>query len=239
MELPRVLVGAPVCDLYEYCFKEFIENIKNLTYPNYDILLVDNSKEEKFFNKIKSLNVNVIIIQYMEKMRERVVRSHNLLREYALKNNYDYLLVLDQDVIPPRDVIERLIIHKKDAISALFFGHHNILNEENRIMAFAWVFMEREEHWGNVRYLKDNEIFSNNLIEIAFAGMGCILLNRNILEKIEFRYDPNIDAWDDRWLGYDIHQKNFNFYLDPTVKCRHLYLNRPFDYHEIKKQGLV
>ena len=239
MESPRVLVGAPVCDLYEYCFDEFLDNIKNLTYRNYEILLVDNSKDVNFFNKIKLLDVNVVRLPYIEKMRERVVKSHNVLREHALKNNYDYLLVLDQDIIPPRDVIERLISHKKEAISALYFGHHNVLNEENRIVAFAWVFMEREEHWGKVRYLKENEMFGDDLIEIAFAGMGCILLSRNILERIEFRYDTSIDAWDDRWLGYDIHKQGFNFYLDSNVKCKHLYLNRPFDYYEIKRRGLV
>ena len=47
---PKVLVGAPVCDLYEYCFDEFLDTIKGLNYDNYDILLVDNSKDDKFFN---------------------------------------------------------------------------------------------------------------------------------------------------------------------------------------------
>ena len=77
---PRVLVGAPVCDLYEYCFDEFLNAIKNLTYKNYDILLVDNSKDDKYFNKIKD-KVNAVRIEYIEKMRERVVKSHNILRK--------------------------------------------------------------------------------------------------------------------------------------------------------------
>jgi GT2 family glycosyltransferase len=239
MNLPKVLVGAPVCDLYEYCFNEFINNIKNLTYKNYDILLIDNSKEEDFFNKIKLLNINVIRIPYLDKMRERVVKSHNKLREYFLNNNYDYLLILDQDVIPQKEVIEKLINHKKDAVSALFFGHHNIQTGENKLMPFAWKFIEKSGFWGKTYYLNENEIFSNKLIEIAFAGMGCILLSKKVLKKIEFRYDQTIDSWDDRWLGYDIHKEGFNFYLDPNVKCKHLYLNRPFDYYEIKKQGLV
>lgn len=239
MQHPKVLVGVPVCDLYEYCFEEFITNLKNLTYSNYEILLVDNSKDETFFNKINSLNIKVIRLNYIEKMRERVVESHNKLREIALNENFDYLLVLDQDIIPPRDVIERLISHKKDAISALYFGNHNLPTGENKIMPFAWTFLNKEVHWGSVRYLTEEEVNSNKVLEIAFVGMGCVLLNRKILEKIKFRYDKSIDAWDDRWLGYDLHKEGFNFYLDPTVKCKHLYLNRPFDYHEIKKQGLV
>ena len=234
---PRVLVGAPVCDLYEYCFDEFLNTIKNLTYKNYDILLVDNSKDDKYFNKIKD-KVNAVRIEYIEKMRERVVKSHNILRKEVLDKKYDYLLVLDQDVIPPPNVIEQLIRHKKDAVSALFFGHHNI-GVGKIVMPFAWVFIEKKDFWGEVGYLTEEEIWSNELIEIAYAGMGCILIARNILEKVEFRYDKSIDAWDDRWLGYDIHKNGFGYYLDTSVKCRHLYLNRPFDYHELKGKGLV
>jgi len=151
---------------------------------------------------------------------------------------YDYLLVLDQDVIPPPNVIEQLIRHKKDAVSALFFGHHNI-GVGKLVMPFAWAFIEKKDFWGEVGYLTEEEIWSNELIEIAYAGMGCILIARNILEKVEFRYDKSIDAWDDRWLGYDIHKNGFGYYLDTSVKCRHLYLNRPFDYHELKGKGLV
>jgi len=29
----------------------------------------------------------------------------------------------------------------------------------------------------------------------------------------------------------------FEFWLDNTVKCKHLYKGRPFDYWELKKQG--
>ena len=239
MNNPRVLVGAPVCDLYEYCFDEFLNNIKNLSYPNYDILLVDNSKEETFFNKLKERGTNVIRLNYLEKMRDRVTESHNKLREIALNKNFDYLLVLDQDIIPPKNVIESLIKHKKEIISGLYFGHHTLPNGENKIMPFAWAFVEKKDFWGTVGYLVDNEINDSNLIEIAFAGMGCVLINRKVLKKIKFRYDLSIEAWDDRWLGYDIHKEGFNFYLDPKVKCKHLYLKRPFNYHEIKKQGLV
>ncbi len=237
--LPKVLVGVPVCDLYEYCFDDFINNIKNLTYSNYRILLIDNSKEDTFFNKIKKIDVDVIRLPYLEKMRARVVASHNKLREITLNKKFDYLLILDQDIIPPKNVIEKLIEHKKDAVSALYFGHHNLLNGENRIMPFAWRFTIKEGFWGRVGYLMEEEMEKDELIDVAFTGMGCVLLSKKILEKIEFRYDPDIEAWDDRWLGYDLSKNGFIFYLDPGVICKHLYLKRPFDYHEIKKRGLV
>ena len=53
MANPKILLGCPISDYHDYCTEEFIGSIKNLTYNNYDILLIDNSKDDRFFNSIK------------------------------------------------------------------------------------------------------------------------------------------------------------------------------------------
>ena len=65
---PKVLVGAPVCDLYEYCFDEFLDAIIGLNYDNYDILLVDNSKDDKYFNYIKECMM--ILLSFYKKIKK-------------------------------------------------------------------------------------------------------------------------------------------------------------------------
>ena len=42
----RILVGAPVSDMYRYCQEEFLTAIKSFSYDNYDILLIDNSEKD-------------------------------------------------------------------------------------------------------------------------------------------------------------------------------------------------
>ena len=234
---PKVLVGAPVSDMHAYCIKEFLTAIKSFTYSNYDILLVDNSKTNTFYNQIKEA-VPVVRIPYELRARERVTKAHNILRDKALKEGYDYLFILDQDVIPPERAIEILISRNKKAIAGLYFGNHTLPDGTNAIMPFAWRFTQKEHDWTQTRYLNHEEIWQPGLIKIAFAGGGCTLLHRDILDKIKFRYDPSIDAWDDRWLGYDIYDKGLEFYLDNTIKCKHLYLKRQFSWETIKKLGL-
>ncbi len=232
----KVLVGAPISDLHEYCLDEFIQRIKSLTYKNYDILLIDNSKTDKLYNKLKD-TIPIKRMKYIKEARKRVTTAHNLLRKHVLKNNYDYLLNLDQDTIPPKNVIETLLKHNKKFISGLYFGHHTIETGENRIMPFAWIFTEKKDFWGKVRYLTDEAVFKPQLLKIAFAGAGCLLIHKDILNKIKFRYDSKIEAWDDRWIAYDAYKKGFEVFLDTTVKCKHLYLNRPFSYKDFKEQG--
>ena len=80
-------------------------------------------------------------------------------------------------------------------------------------------------------------MWPGKLLKVAFTGMGCILISRKVLEKVEFRYSKEMDAWDDRWLGFDVWDKGFEFWCDTKVKCKHMYKNRVFDYHELKRQG--
>src|SRR3989344_7418790 len=101
---PKILVGGPVSDHHDYCYLQFLETVKRLSYPNFDIFFVDNSKDEKFYNKIKKDFSNTGRIPYNESVKVRLADSRNLAKEKVLKENYDYLFCLDQDVVPPKDI---------------------------------------------------------------------------------------------------------------------------------------
>jgi len=234
--MKRVLVAAPICQWYDHCWDAFSSRLKELTYPHKDIFFVDNSEGLTFFKKVKAQGFAVRKTPHLWRIRDMVIRDHNIIRDKMLDGGYDYLLILDQDVVPPKDVIEQLMRHDKDVVSALYFGHHDI-GGEVRVMPFAWVFSKEEGDWNNTGYFLDSEIWEPQLLRIAFAGMGCILIKRSVLEKIKFHYSHDMDAWDDRWLGVDVWANGFEFYLDNTVKCQHLYKNRTFDYHSLKKEG--
>ena len=91
------------------------------SYKYFDLVLVDNSESNDYYNKLKKLDVKVIKDNYQEGAKDRVISSRNKLREYFLQNDYDYLLSLEQDVVPPKDVIEKLVKHDKDICSGLYF----------------------------------------------------------------------------------------------------------------------
>src|SRR3989344_5621889 len=123
---PKVLIGCPTSDFKAYALERYANGLKGLTYNNFDILIVDNSKDDSYLKSIRKLGLNAVKGLYSELARQRIVDSRNILREYVLNNGYDYFFSLEQDVIPPRDIIQRLISHKKDIISGLYFTYQNI-----------------------------------------------------------------------------------------------------------------
>ncbi len=55
---PKVLIGTPTHITKEYSFQQWLDNIKSFTYPNFDILVVDNSPDEELVNRWKD-KVNI------------------------------------------------------------------------------------------------------------------------------------------------------------------------------------
>ena len=147
MNNPKILVGCPTSFHKEYALKEYAEAVKSLDYDNYDVLLVDNSPDNVYYNKVQKHGLNVIKGPYFEGAIQRIVTSRNVLREYVLENNYDYLLSLEQDVIPDKDVLKKLISHNKEVVSGIYFVH-NIIN--NKRLLIPQIFIELPSKTNNL-----------------------------------------------------------------------------------------
>jgi len=182
-------------------------------------LLVDNSKDDSYFKRIKSLGLNAIKDEYFEKARERIVHSRNILRKIVLEKGYDYFLSLEQDVIPPKDVIEKLIRHEKKVVSGVYFSRYKI---NGKIMYLPLLWKEKKDNKKLMRFLKPEEIEGDKLIKIKKCGLGCVLIRRDVLEKIKFRYVEEILCFDDMFFCEDVEKNGFGLYCDASVKCKHL-----------------
>jgi GT2 family glycosyltransferase len=209
---PKILIGCPTCNLYEYCLDEYLDRARNLSYSNYDLLIVDNSKDENYHKKIKE----AIKDEYVEPAIKRIVSSRNKLRKYALENNYDYFLSLEQDVIPPKDIIERMLKHNKKAITAVVFSKF-----KGQILPLLW-----KENGDDIKFYKLDEIEPNRLEQIRTSGLGCLLIHKDILNEIEFRYEKDKNCFDDMFFCNDLKKKGFSLFVDTSIKCKHLIKNK-------------
>ena len=231
----KILIGCPTSDYKSYCLNEYIEGLKNLTFKA-DFIIVDNSKTNEYINKIKELikdikNFKVIKDpEWFEGAKDRIIHSRNLIREIALKENYDYFLSLEQDVIPPKDVVERLLNHKKDIISGVVFCDL-IINNQLTYKPMLWIPAGKDQNGKQLmRYLEPYEVENEDLMELRSTSLSCLLLSKNVLEKIKFRYTL---GFDDVELCNDAKDLGFKVYVDCSVKCKHLI--KGMDWNKIKK----
>lgn len=235
-EIPKVLVGCPTSNHKEYCLKEYAEAVKNLTYPNYEVLIVDNSKEDSYIKKIKEKGLDIVKGPWFEGARKRIYESRNMLRKKALEEGYDYLFSLEQDVVPPGNVIEKLLERNKKIVSGVYYSPGTIfINRkfDGKIMPLAWVEKD-DRNTGAIRILRPNEVEEPKLMKIKVCGMGCVLIHREVLEKVKFRCDEFFGSFDDIWFCRDAKHHDFGVYLDTRIKCKHLVEKREYSWVDMK-----
>jgi GT2 family glycosyltransferase len=237
----KILVGSPVSDLYDYCFEDFLASRKSLTYPNHDLFFVDNSQTKGFYNKLQQYSLPSVRIPYIENARERMIQSRNILRKKVLEENYDYFLNLDQDIIPPKDIIESMLKHKKQILTGVYFVYNNQYSSEKakHLIPTIWIsgedFSEGDLDGANIRLMHPREIEETKITKIVACGSGCLLIHRDVLEKIEFRYDKFFPYFDDNWFCRDAFYNKFDIFVDTSIKCKHLIKAKPWKWTELKR----
>lgn len=242
---PKVLVGCPVYNGVKYCIKEFLESVKNIDYPNYDILLVDNSKEDNFFNELQSEKGIKLIKDDTneEKNNLRVVSSRNKILNYALDKNYDYVLMMDVDVIPPKNIITELLKDNKEIVSGLYYNYF-MVNDKQKYNPVCWREIDDElfekikeklklpelvkSKTDMRRFITPEEANSGETLKVKIPSAGCMLIKRNVFEKIMYGIlnIPGIESSDDIFFCMKAREAGFGLYCNTRIKCEHLIMGK-------------
>lgn len=133
----------------------------------------------------------------------------------ALKGGYDWLFFLDDDVIAPPGTFARLNSHHLDIVSGLYWKR--------------WEPIEPAMRWDEP---KERKFKMGDLVEVDYAGAGCLLIQRSVLEKIEYPWfewatsRPDLPQderdSDDYFFCRKARKAGFKIHVDTGVRCLHV-----------------
>lgn len=219
-ENPKVLVACPTWEGKEYILDRYLERIDEFTYPNFELLMVDNSKTDTFAKTIKNFGIKVRRIKWIENSKVRLAAARNFTRDWFLTGEYDYFFSLEQDVIPPKDIIEQLLAHKKEVVC----GWYYILPAPNTrpCLALNWGMKGNTFEPGTPFLL---QMGTQKLMKVFLGSMGCMMIHRPVLEKIEFKaYSvlPSMKGmYDDTWFSFDCLKEKIQIWCDTSLLVPH------------------
>ena len=170
-----------------------IESILNSTYSNFKIILVDNESDNKKVKNFKYRN-QIEIIQ--NKKNEGFSKANNIGIDYALKNNYDYTLLINNDTIVEKNLIE-VLLKTAQAKSFLVvqplilnYNGKEIWNAGGRINYFFGNFITRKK--------LGNSLNSSHELTEWFTGCCCLFKTKIFkdigkLDERFFAYYEDVD----------------------------------------------
>lgn len=251
---PRILIGCPTFEGMSYCIEHYLKAVKELTYKNFELVLVDNSKTRDYYRHLTEKGLKVLrLANVSEDKMQNVIDSRNVLKEFALQENFDYFFSLEQDVIPPKDAIESLLKFGKEITSGLYMG---VFVHEGKPglkpLLYTWLSQKEfdevitsphlyTETFKKIkeksikspdelkRHMTVEEVQEPKFMEVKYAGVGCMLIKKEVLEKIEFRKSEGNLGTDDISFCDDARKHGYKVHAYTGVVCGHLKRHDKFD----------
>jgi GT2 family glycosyltransferase len=127
----------------------------------------------------------------------------------------DYLLFLDSDMIPPPDLIERLLEHDKDIVSAMAFQR----SYPHKPTALRLVKEPAD-------YLPIK--FEEDLQEVDAIGCACLLIKTDVFKKLNHPWFDFSVYKQGQALGEDIKfcqkakEAGYKIFVDTELECGHI-----------------
>lgn len=155
-----------------------------------------------------------------------LVRCRNILREQFLASGATYYFSIDSDVMIPPNTFSLLLSHNAPAVSGVYLTTMNLRdkNHPEGITKITPVAVVRDPMLPAdcVRPLLLNSLLEPKVIPILAAGLGCVLISRDVFEKIPVRFNAEECSTDDFPFYLDMEKAGFTLLLDTRVLCAHL-----------------
>jgi hypothetical protein len=221
-KFPKVLLGCPINIVKDYCMDQWLDMVKNLTYPNYDVYLVDNSRNKEYHKKLREkhcLNIDYVNPGTGKEARYYMAESIEKIRKRAVSKNYEYLFILEIDIFPPPQIIELLMIHDKPVVGTTYWtgqGHNTFLQLLYLRHLGEGKHISVTFEWPQIRGFFDGKI------NRAFAnGNGCILIKKEVVRQINFRVSPDDIGHADSFFHQDLFIKGIDNWIDTSIMPVH------------------
>lgn len=152
----------------------------------------------------------------------------------AQKNQSDYILYCDDDMLFEKDTLDRLLAHGKEIVG---------VNAYSRTLPLSTTVMMMDEK-GKYKDPSKNTEYAmrvpEELFEVLAVGTGVALIKMEVFEKIDkpwFKFDMHKDGYmlqgEDAWFCSQARKKGYKIYCDGSLVIGHLGL---YNYQKPEKE---
>ncbi len=161
--------------------------------------------------------------------------ARNHIAQIAIDKGFDYVLMIDNDVVVPRDILSILLEDAKDVCLGyyahrdtdnIYRGRTNVckLYDKNGNLQVNFP-LECEYTAEELKTLKDN---GEHKVQIKGGGMGCAFIKTDVFKAIPYPWYDWVNYKNRGMLSEDLYfctrckQANIRIYTDTRANCGHL-----------------
>lgn len=237
--MTKILIAAPIRQKPEILIK-YLNSLDKLIVPKgceidryfvlhncYDdcyMYFKDSDELIRFDDNSKDVRINSNTHNWQNDNFKAIVYMKNKITEYALNNGYDYIFMVDSDLILHHKTLENLY-------KILYHCSENVIGE---VFYTAWQkggdLLPNAWDLDSYGFLSDplTRYKTKETTVYKVGGTGaCILIRSKIFKNPSINYDPiqniTFSAWEDRAFCIRCAVNDIKILLDTKYPCQHLY----------------
>ena len=160
-----------------------------------------------------------------------VANARNRIAKEAMDDNFDYVLMVDADIVLPSNALELLLQDPKDVCSGAYINRHTgrtILSRKYRLDGSEYFDFERDAEYTTDEILSMVKEGSTK-VPLHGCGGGCLLIKTDVLRKLPkplFKWvdydDGHGTLSEDLYFCEQCHRTGIGIYGDVRVNCGHV-----------------
>lgn len=155
----------------------------------------------------------------------------------ALESGAEYVMMVDNDVTPPKDALVNLMSHDVDVVGG-YYAHRDADNIYRGRTCVCKLMAPNNEYYfnypaeseytaGELHELRDS---GDHIVQIHGGGMGCILVKTRVFKRIQYPWFDWVNHPDesrgmlseDLFFCEQLKVAHIPIYVDTRVACGHL-----------------
>lgn len=235
----KILLGSPARQDTRI-FEQYIKSLNGLELPcqvDRFFILNDAGNLKPYLKKSEYIEYNTgdhyektpVTHRWSAENLDKMPTMRNMLIKKTLSGGYDYLFMVDTDLILQPQTLMALLSADKDIIAEIFWTKCHPNPDDNRMQVNCW------DYGQNLRYENSKEIWKNPGVYRVGGTGACILIHRRVFESgVDYSPIYNLDLkGEDRFFSVRAVCHNFELFIDTHYPCLHLYREQElFDYLE-------
>lgn len=147
-------------------------------------------------------------------------KARNEIVKKAINGKFDYILMVDSDVVVPYNTIDLLMSPPADIVVGVYPRKNTDCKDTELFKMGTKDYVDR--------YTYDDLYSMPNRFQIKGSGMGCALIKTDIFEKLPFPYFKYVTYDDGSVLSEDLYfcslltQYGITIEADSGVQCGHI-----------------
>jgi len=201
---------------------ECLESLKKITYPNYQLIVVDNGSEGNDADVLRERFGNYIHIIKNDK-NYGFTGGNNIGIRYILNNSEpDYFLLLNNDtVVDPEFLTEMVKVAESNPSIGMAGPKAYFYDDPNR---FWLVWFEVDMRVGQAFHGRGRKIDRGqyeNIRQVGYIPGSCLLVKRKVIQHVGLLDESYVNYWDETDYCFRARKTGYKIVYVPKAKIWH------------------